>query len=198
MWRSANLPLRLRSASLCRPCTPWWLCPGCSGPRRGICREARSKGLRLATIPPCSRNRDVALRAEVRGNLRGGDVVARNRARKADRRANAIDAGVPYSKVPTNRRDDGLQLQPCWEGCQSQYLAWRNASGSMSWCAWGDHPVCMDCQRRPVIDGSLSALTAPPNRPAAASTSSARTLSAAAASASPSSVSSSRRSPDGA
>lgn len=62
--------------------------------------------------------------------------MARNRARKADRRANAIDAGVPYSKVPTTRRDDGPQLQPCWEGCQSQYLAWRNASGSMSWCAW--------------------------------------------------------------
>lgn len=49
-----ELPLRLLSASLCRPCTPWWLCPGCSGPRRGICREARSKGLRLANIPPCS------------------------------------------------------------------------------------------------------------------------------------------------
>lgn len=78
--------------------------------------------------------------------------MARNRARKADRRANAIEAGVAYSKAPTNRRDDNPQLQPCWEGCQSQYLAWHNAAGSMSWCAWGDHPVCMDCQRRPVID----------------------------------------------
>ncbi|WBB53828.1 hypothetical protein [Verrucosispora sp. WMMD573] len=76
--------------------------------------------------------------------------MARNRARKADRRVNAIEAGVSYSKASTNRRDDSLQL--CWEGCQSQYLAWHNAAGSMSWCAWGDHPVCMDCQRHPVID----------------------------------------------
>lgn len=78
--------------------------------------------------------------------------MARNRARKADRRANAIEAGVSYSKASANRRDDSQQPQPCWEGCQSQYLAWHNAAGSMTWCAWGDHPVCMDCQRRPVTD----------------------------------------------
>jgi hypothetical protein len=97
-------------------------------------------------------NCDASPVAKVRGTLRGGDVVARNKARTADRRANAIEAGVPYSKAPTNRRDDLSQLQPCWERCRSQYLAWHNAAGSMSWCAWGDHPVCMDCQRRPVID----------------------------------------------